>query len=458
MTNNFNNYYNTSTNDETYYYNNISLETNNQSILYNNNNNYENVYYSQQQQQQLVNYNQNYYSNFNNNYYYQTNPESAETETDEEDEQDVIEPIINKNNNIDSIESKLKNESLWNKFNVHTTEMILTKQGRKMFPSLQYTLNGLDINKKYLIYIDMIQVVSNSWKYQSNKWIKCQLSDNNNNNELLQITSAHLHPDSPQTGSFWMKNEILFSKLKLTNNKLISNENNLLLNSMHKYVPRLHVVCLNDNINISNKKPKLSSFDKNDVKTFIFNQTQFIAVTAYLNRTITDLKIEYNPFAKGFRDLTNENNNNSFRSTNSSPINSPNINNNNAKTSTPKLNQQQQLGNNKITSPTATATMPTNYYYNNNNQSISYNFDYSNNSNYGFYLDYSNYSGLDNNTGNISTNYSVKRKYNDDYFYNNNNQEGQDYYYDNYLQESKSKHHCSNNYNILNNNNCYNYY
>jgi T-box protein 20 len=71
---------------------------------------------------------------------------------------------------------------------------------------------------------------------------------------------------------------------------------------MHKYVPRLHVVCLNDNISNINKKPKLSSFDKNDVKTFIFNQTQFIAVTAYLNRTITDLKIEYNPFAKGFRD------------------------------------------------------------------------------------------------------------------------------------------------------------
>jgi len=417
MTNNFNNYYNTSTNDETYYYNNTTLETNNQSILYNNNYNYENVYYAQQQhQQQLDNYNPNYYSYSNDNNYYQTNPESE----DEEDDQDVIEPIIN-NNNIDSIEAKLTNESLWNKFNVHTTEMILTKQGRKMFPSLQYTLNGLDINKKYLIYIDMIQVVSNSWKYQSNKWIKCQLIDNNNN-ESLEITSAHLHPDSPQTGSFWMKNEILFSKLKLTNNKLIANENNLLLNSMHKYVPRLHVVCLNDNITNINKKPKLSSFDKNDVKTFIFNQTQFIAVTAYLNRTITDLKIEYNPFAKGFRDLTNENNNNnSFRSTNSSPINSPNMNNNNnAKTSTPKLNQQQQQLDNNKTSP---VSMPTNYYYYNynNNQSIPYNYDYSNNSNYGFYLD--------------------------------------DCYYDNALQESKSKHHCSNNYNILNNNNnCYNYY
>ncbi|KAJ1370585.1 hypothetical protein KIN20_032345 [Parelaphostrongylus tenuis] len=31
-------------------------------------------------------------------------------------------------------------------------------------------------------------------------------------------------------------------------------------------------------------------------------QTEFIAVTAYQNSTITQLKIEHNPFAKGFRD------------------------------------------------------------------------------------------------------------------------------------------------------------
>ncbi|KAK6042430.1 T-box, partial [Cooperia oncophora] len=31
-------------------------------------------------------------------------------------------------------------------------------------------------------------------------------------------------------------------------------------------------------------------------------ETEFIAVTAYQNSTITQLKIEHNPFAKGFRD------------------------------------------------------------------------------------------------------------------------------------------------------------
>jgi hypothetical protein len=33
----------------------------------------------------------------------------------------------------------------------------------------------------------------------------------------------HVHPDSPQTGSAWMKNVISFDKLKLTNNLLDEN-------------------------------------------------------------------------------------------------------------------------------------------------------------------------------------------------------------------------------------------
>ena len=30
---------------------------------------------------------------------------------------------------------------------------------------------------------------------------------------------VYLHPDSPNTGAHWMKQDIIFSKLKLTNNK-----------------------------------------------------------------------------------------------------------------------------------------------------------------------------------------------------------------------------------------------
>ncbi|CAG5122606.1 unnamed protein product, partial [Candidula unifasciata] len=65
-----------------------------------------------------------------------------------------------------------------------------------------------------------------------------------------------------------------------------------ILNSMHKYQPRLHIV----------RAPDLVSLPFSAWKTITFEETAFIAVTAYQNEKITQLKIDNNPFAKGFRD------------------------------------------------------------------------------------------------------------------------------------------------------------
>ena len=61
---------------------------------------------------------------------------------------------------------------------------------------------------------------------------------------------------------------------------------------MHKYQPRFHVVKANDVMKLA-----YSAF-----RTYVFHETRFIAVTAYQNDKITQLKIDNNPFAKGFRD------------------------------------------------------------------------------------------------------------------------------------------------------------
>ncbi|KAK7087859.1 hypothetical protein V1264_021858 [Littorina saxatilis] len=61
---------------------------------------------------------------------------------------------------------------------------------------------------------------------------------------------------------------------------------------MHKYQPRFHLVRTDDILKIP-----YSAF-----RTFVFKETAFIAVTAYQNEKITQLKIDHNPFAKGFRD------------------------------------------------------------------------------------------------------------------------------------------------------------
>ena len=65
-----------------------------------------------------------------------------------------------------------------------------------------------------------------------------------------------------------------------------------ILNSMHKYQPRFHLVRASDILQLP-----YSTF-----RTYVFAETMFIAVTAYQNEKITQLKIDHNPFAKGFRD------------------------------------------------------------------------------------------------------------------------------------------------------------
>ncbi|KFV55173.1 Brachyury protein, partial [Tyto alba] len=62
----------------------------------------------------------------------------------------------------------------------------------------------------------------------------------------------------------------------------------IMLNSLHKYEPRIHIV------RVGGPQRMITSHS--------FPETQFIAVTAYQNEEITALKIKYNPFAKAFLD------------------------------------------------------------------------------------------------------------------------------------------------------------
>lgn len=104
-----------------------------------------------------------------------------------------------------------------------------------------------------------------------------------------------------------MRQEVSFSKLKLTNNKGSTSNSAqvrcrpttrgfelgdmilkvdvfppqmIVLQSLHKYQPRLHVVEVKED---GSEEPFLSS----EAQTFIFPETQFIAVTAYQNADVS---------------------------------------------------------------------------------------------------------------------------------------------------------------------------
>ncbi|XP_064628940.1 T-box transcription factor T homolog 1-like [Lineus longissimus] len=177
---------------------------------------------------------------------------------------------------------KLDERHLWEKFRDFTNEMIVTKSGRRMFPVLKVSAANLDSSAMYSVQLDFQQVSGHRWKYVNGDWIPGSKA------EQPAPQTTYLHPDSPNFGSHWMKDAINFSKVKLTNKH--NGDGQVMLNSLHKYEPRVRIY-----------KVGLNG-DQKLISTKCFPEAQFVAVTAYQNEEITALKIKYNPFAKAFQD------------------------------------------------------------------------------------------------------------------------------------------------------------
>ncbi|XP_035735533.1 T-box transcription factor TBX6-like [Vespa mandarinia] len=203
----------------------------------------------------------------------------------------------------------LQNRKLWKQFYAETTEMIITKSGRRMFPSVKITVSGLEKRTRYCILLEVVPASDRRQKYvESGGGV--DEADTKNGGRLSSRgwmstgfaepqpeidRRIYLHPDSPATGDHWMQQlPISFSKLKITNNS-VEHQNNIVLTSMHKYQVRIWIIRCDD-------LTRIKDFHNYPSSAFTFKETEFIAVTAYQNENITKLKIDNNPFAKGFRD------------------------------------------------------------------------------------------------------------------------------------------------------------
>lgn len=111
---------------------------------------------------------------------------------------------------------------------------------------------------------------------------------------VLEFGHAHL---SLHNLIYHIKN--LFKPQLTPTSFIFSSLPQIVLNSMHRYQPRIHLVRLAHGQSIPSNPKDLQELDH---KTYVFPETVFTAVTAYQNQLITKLKIDSNPFAKGFRD------------------------------------------------------------------------------------------------------------------------------------------------------------
>ncbi|XP_006625898.1 T-box transcription factor TBX18 isoform X1 [Lepisosteus oculatus] len=194
----------------------------------------------------------------------------------------------------EEIRVDLQGSDLWKRFHEIGTEMIITKAGRRMFPAMRVKITGLDPHQQYYIAMDIIPVDNKRYRYvyHSSKWMVAGNADS------PVPPRVYIHPDSPASGETWMRQVISFDKLKLTNNEL-DDQGHIILHSMHKYQPRVHIIRKECGEDLS---PVKSVPVGEGVKAFSFPETVFTTVTAYQNQQITRLKIDRNPFAKGFRD------------------------------------------------------------------------------------------------------------------------------------------------------------
>ncbi|NWR75924.1 TBX5 factor, partial [Centropus unirufus] len=173
---------------------------------------------------------------------------------------------------MEGIKVFLHERELWLKFHEVGTEMIITKAGRRMFPSYKVKVTGLNPKTKYILLMDIVPADDHRYKFADNKWSVTGKA------EPAMPGRLYVHPDSPATGAHWMRQLVSFQKLKLTNNHLD---------------PFGHV-STGDGRRASQGVPHPRVASPTKVMTMSL-------IPKWAGRGITQLKIENNPFAKGFR-------------------------------------------------------------------------------------------------------------------------------------------------------------
>uniref|UniRef100_A0A667Y4T5 T-box domain-containing protein n=1 Tax=Myripristis murdjan TaxID=586833 RepID=A0A667Y4T5_9TELE len=185
-----------------------------------------------------------------------------------------VSPTCSKAPQVSGVRVQLEMCALWQQFDQLGTEMIVTKAGRRMFPTFQVRISGMDPAAEYVLLMDFIPVDDKRYRYafHSSSWLVAGRAD------VSAPGRMHFHPDSPARGAQWMKQTVSFDALKLTNN-LLDDNGHMILNSMHLYQPRFHVVYVDP-------APNSHLHAHRNFCSFSFHETRFIAVTAYQNHRV----------------------------------------------------------------------------------------------------------------------------------------------------------------------------
>ncbi|TGZ63292.1 hypothetical protein CRM22_007006 [Opisthorchis felineus] len=216
---------------------------------------------------------------------------------------------LSENNSYCPIQLRLRDLKVWLELYTFGTEMIATNTGRRVFPSLSLQVSGLDPNEEYIFALEMILVRPHIYRHQAGQWVISSQTDDNKPAER-SYKRLYVQEDSPKSGAYWMESGVNFSKMKITNSKLQKNPSMINVSSMRQYIPRFSIFHLTKSLvnNLDGSGYRISTAGwKNTqnnpelVGSYVIPGTQFYTVTAYQNPDVIRVKIDNNPFAKGFR-------------------------------------------------------------------------------------------------------------------------------------------------------------
>ena len=186
-----------------------------------------------------------------------------------------------------NVKCSLYSKELWDKFRWIGPEMLVSRAGRRMFPTLSVTFNNLEAEAGVYYHVVLDMMACDEQRYTFNISTNTRYWLGTGSTDPAPPHRLYTHPSGPFTVEQLQMQVIRFGKVKLTNNQS-DQSGQLILNSMHKYQPRVWLV----RRRYGDNRP-ITNMDIEICRSFVFPQYQFITVTNYRNPTIIQLKKSY---------------------------------------------------------------------------------------------------------------------------------------------------------------------
>ncbi|KAL5960434.1 T-box transcription factor TBX20 [Taenia solium] len=203
-----------------------------------------------------------------------------------------------------AITLRLREKVSWQTTWPHRMEMITSKNGRWIFPTLTVAVEGLEVNERYIFFLDLVPKDQNLYRLHSNGWIPCRTLSH----PPPSIQSSHIYVSCNlcENGPELMVRGVDIKLVKITNNFSYAFIHTF-ARGMQIYLPRYHIVhyLAPEEVTAcySNAKGRQSDSPVvlEHVDTYIIPETEFMAKTAYRNKHNSSTKISRNSYAKAFR-------------------------------------------------------------------------------------------------------------------------------------------------------------